>query len=93
MLLLLKAIVTNLIGLKPLLPLSPSGWMPFVTSCPLWLYCGSDCPRLSLRPLAECCRERLRGFSLVYSRDGYSLEVCSRDDLDGWRAIVKYLFV
>lgn len=90
-LLLLKTIFINLNGLKPLRPLSPSGWMPVVTLCPLWLYCGSACVRLSLWPLADCCRERRRGFSVVYSREVYSLEECSRDDLysrECWRGIV-----
>jgi hypothetical protein len=43
-LLLLAVITRNLKGLNPLLPLSPSGWMPFVTSWPLWLYWGSAWP-------------------------------------------------
>jgi hypothetical protein len=60
-LLLLAVIVMNLRGLNPLLPLSPSGWMPFVTSWPLWLYWGSAWPD------PEARREPLR-FS-VYSRD------------------------
>lgn len=69
-----------------------------VTSCPLWLYCGSAPVRLSLRPFVEFCRERLRGFSVVYSREVYSLEVWSRDDLcsradrECWRAMM-FVFV
>lgn len=34
-LLLLKAIFRKWKGLNPRLPLSPSGWMPVVTLCPL----------------------------------------------------------
>lgn len=69
-LLLLPQMTRNLIGLKPLRPLSPSGWMPLVTSCPLWLYCGSDWRRLLLA--GATVREV---FSLEYSRDDRPL-VC-----------------
>lgn len=59
--LLLRPLMTrNLMGLKPRLPLSPSGCMPFVTSCPLWLYCGRDWRRSP--------REVRLVFSVVYSR-------------------------
>ena len=64
-LLLLPLITRNLIGLKPPLPLSPSGWMPFVTSWPLWLYCGRDERRLSRRSSPGTVRGV---FSLMTSR-------------------------
>ena len=35
-----KQILRNFRGWRPRLPLSPSGWIPGVTSCPLWLNCG-----------------------------------------------------
>jgi hypothetical protein len=57
-LLLLPLMTRNLIGLKPRLPLSPSGAMPLVTLCPFALYWGRDARR-SLRVV----------FSVVYSRE------------------------
>jgi hypothetical protein len=57
--LVLRPLMTrNLMGLKPRLPLSPSGCRPLVTACPLWLYCGSDARR-----------SRFVAFSVVYSRE------------------------
>jgi hypothetical protein len=60
-LLLFPEMTRNFIGLKPLLPLSPSGCTPLVTLCPLWLYCGRDARRSrgSVRVV----------FSVVYSRE------------------------
>ena len=76
---LLPLMTRNLMGLKPLLPLSPSGWMPLVTSWPLWLYCGRDERRLS-RDLFSLTTSRSRDdlWPLVYDDRplvvGYSRE-------------------
>jgi hypothetical protein len=74
-LLLLPQMTRNLMGWKPLLPLSPSGCMPLVTSWPWWLYCGSDA-RLSPRR-SECGAVVRVVFSVVYSRE---VLVCSREE-------------
>lgn len=68
-LLLLPVMTRNLIRLKPDLPLSPSGWMPFVTLWPLWLYCGRDSRRLLRDRRSDEWRGALReGFSELYAR-------------------------
>lgn len=50
-LVLLKQILRKWSGWIPFRPLSPSGCMPLVTLCPLWLYIGSPPP---VRPEDEC---------------------------------------
>jgi hypothetical protein len=74
-LLLLPLMTRNLIGLKPLRPLSPSGCTPLVTSWPLWLYCGRDARRPPRR--SECDATVRVVFSVVYSREEL---VWSRDE-------------